>query len=76
MGSTKSIKKQTLRKEKLEILEGELESGRLTGAENIIVFEWGRSDMVGKGCLEDLDGRMRLKKMWQLVPQVGEKRSG
>ena len=29
--------------------------------------------MVLNSCLEDLEGRMRLKRMWRLVPQVGKK---
>ena len=35
---------------------------------------WGRSVMVLNSCLEDLEGRMRLKWMFNLVPQVGKKR--
>ena len=44
--------------------------GRLTRVENIMVLDWGRSEMVVNSCLEDLEGRMRLKRMWKLVPQV------
>ena len=29
--------------------------------------------MVVNSCLENLEGRMRLKKMWNLVLQVGKK---
>ena len=30
--------------------------------------------MVVNSCPGDLEGRMRLKTMWKLIPQVGEKR--
>ena len=30
--------------------------------------DWGRSEMVVNSCLEDPEGRMRLKKMWNLIP--------
>ena len=39
----------------------------------IMVLDGGRSEMVVNSGLEDLEVRMRLKKMWKLVPQV-EKR--
>ena len=29
--------------------------------------------MVVNSCLEDLEGRVRLKRMWKLVPQTGKK---
>ena len=31
--------------------------------------------MVVNSCLEDLDGKMRLKRMWKLIPQVGIKKN-
>ena len=31
--------------------------------------------MVMNSCLKDLDGRMRLKRMWKLVSQVGKKKT-
>ena len=36
-----------------------------------MVLDWGRSEMVVNGCLEHLEGRMRLKRVWKFVPQVG-----
>ena len=45
----------------------------VNGVEKIVVLDWGRSEMVVNSCLEDLEGRMRLKRMWKLIPQVGEK---
>jgi len=44
----------------------------LTRTENI-VSDWALSEMVVNSCLEDLDGRMRLKRIWKLVPEVGKK---
>ena len=29
--------------------------------------------MVVNSCLEDLEGRLRLKGIWKLIPQVGKK---
>ena len=46
----------------------------LTRTENI-VSDWALSEMVVNSCLEDLDGRMRLKKMLKLIPQEGKKKS-
>ena len=31
--------------------------------------------MMVNSCLEDLEGRMRLKRMWKLVPQVWGKKT-
>ena len=45
----------------------------LTGVEKIMVLNWGRSEMVVNSCLEGREGRMRLKRMWKLVPQTGKK---
>ena len=47
----------------------------VTRVEKIVVLDWGRYQMVVNGCLEDLEGSMRLK-MWKLVPRVGEKNRG
>ena len=59
---------------KLEIWKEEgLGVGGLTRAENIMVLDGGRSEMVLNSCLEDLEGRIRLKGMWKLVPQVGKR---
>ena len=49
--------------------------GELTRVEKIIVLDWGRSEVVVNSRLEDLEGRMRLKRIWKLVPQAGEKRN-
>ena len=40
--------------------------------EKIMVLEWGQSEMVNS-CLEDLEVRMRLKRMWKLIPQAKKK---
>ena len=37
---------------------------------NIIVLDFGQSEMVVNSCLEDVEGRMGLKRMWKAVPQV------
>ena len=51
--------------------EGKLEGGRiwvrLTWVEKIMVLVWGHSEMVVNSCLEDLKGRMGLKKMGKLL---------
>ena len=44
----------------------------LMEVEQIMVLDWGRSEMVVNSCLEDLEGRMRLKTMWKFVRQVGK----
>ena len=43
--------------------------------EKIMVWDWGGSEMLVNSCLEDLEGRMRLKRMWKLVPQVVKERN-
>ena len=40
-----------------------------------MVLDWGRSEMMVNRCLEDLEGRMRLKRTWRLVPEVEKKRN-
>jgi len=59
--------------------EGKLESWKEEGlewglkrGEKIMVLDRSRSEMVVNSCLEDLEKIMRLKRMWNLVPQVGE----
>jgi len=47
----------------------------LTWVEKIMVLKWGQSEMVENSDLEDQEGRMRLKRMWKLIPQVGKKRN-
>ena len=37
----------------------------LTRVEEIMVLNWGHSEMVVNSCLEDLDGRIRFKGMWK-----------
>ena len=67
---------------KKETQEGNWKFGRrrdwcvcgLTRVEKIKVLDWGRTEMVVNSCL-DLEERMRLKRMWTLVPQVGQKRN-
>ena len=41
--------------------------------EKIMVLDWRLYEMVMNSCLQDLDGRIRLKRMWKLVPHVGKK---
>ena len=41
--------------------------------EKIMVLDWGRSEMVVNSCFQDLEVGMRLKRMWKLMPQMGEK---
>ena len=38
--------------------------------EKIKVLDWGRSEMVVNSCLEDLKGRMTLKRLWKSIPQA------
>jgi len=64
--------------EELEIWKedglGKFGGGGLTRVENIMVLVWGWSEMVVNSCLEDLEQRMTLKRMWQrLFPQLGKK---
>ena len=42
------------------------------GGGTIMVLKWERSEMVVNSCLEVLEGRMRLKKMWKLGPHEGK----
>ena len=58
------IQKQT--QEEKEWKFGECSSG----IENIIVLDGG-CNMVVKSCLLNVDGRMSLKSVWKLVPQMG-----
>ena len=44
--------------------------------QRILVLDWGQSEMVVSSCLEDLEGGMRLKRVWKVVPQAGKKRIG
>ena len=39
-----------------------------------VVSDWALSEMVVNSCLKDLEGRMTLKRMLKLVPQVGKKK--
>ena len=48
---------------------------RLTRVEKIKVLDWGRSEMVVNSYLEDLDGRMRSKRMWKFIPQVRKRKN-
>ena len=43
---------------------------QLTRVKKIMVLNWGRSEIVVNSYLEDLEGRMRWKRMWKLIPQV------
>ena len=45
----------------------------LKRVEKIMVLDWGQSEMVVNSCLEDVERRKRLKRMWKLVPQVVKK---
>ena len=47
----------------------------LIRVEKIMALDWVQSEMVNSR-LEDLDGRMRLKRMWKLVPQVKKNKRG
>ena len=42
--------------------------------EKIMVWDWGGSEMLVNSCLEDLEGRMRLKRMRKFVLQLGKKK--
>ena len=44
----------------------------LTRVEKMMGLDWGQFEMVVNCCLEDLDERMTLNRMWKLVPQVGK----
>ena len=46
----------------------------LIRVEKIMLLDWGWSEVVVDSCLEDLEGRMRLKKMWKFIPWVGKKK--
>ena len=50
-------------------------SGGLTRVEKIMVLNWGQSEMAVNFCLEYLEGKMRLKRVWKLMPQVRKKRN-
>ena len=39
-----------------------------------MILDGGLSQMVVNGCPEYLEGGMRLKRIWKLVPQEGEKK--
>ena len=52
----------------------EFEGGGLMGVEKIMVLDGGRHEMVVNCCFEDLEGVMRLKRKWELVPQAGKKK--
>ena len=47
---------------------GKLKGGRILVNEESKDHGFG-SEMVVNGCFEDFEGRMRLKRMWKLVPQ-------
>ena len=44
--------------------------GGLTVGEKTMILDGGRLEMVVNSCLEDLEERMRSKRMWKLDPQV------
>ena len=41
----------------------------------IMVLDGDGVEMVLNSCLEDLEGKIRLKRMWKFVPQVWKKRN-
>ena len=43
------------------------------GKKKVMVLDWGQSEMVENRCLEDLEGRMRLNRMWKLVHRWGKR---
>ena len=47
----------------------------LMRVEKIMGLDWGWSEMVVNSCLEDLEGRVRLKRMWKLFQWMGKKRT-
>ena len=59
------------KEEKLVNLEG-FWVGVNEGRKKIMVLNWGRSEIVVNSCFEGLEGRMRLKTMWKMVPQTGK----
>ena len=72
MGWTKWAQKETLRRENWKI--GSWRVLRvLTRVEKIMAYDWGWPEMVDNSCLEDLEGRMRLKRMWKSIAQAGKK---
>ena len=38
-----------------------------------MVLDGGRYEMVVNRCFEDLEGRVGLKRVWEFIPNVGEK---
>ena len=43
----------------------------LTKVGKIMVLDWGQSKIAVNNSLQDLEGRVRLKRMWNLIPQLG-----
>ena len=46
----------------------------LTRVEKIMVLDWGQSEIALNSCLEELEGRMTLKRMWKLILHARNKR--
>ena len=42
--------------------------------EKIMVLDGGRYEMVLNSYFKDLEGRVRLKSVWEFVPKAGKKR--
>ena len=43
------------------------------GVENIVVSDGGRLEVMVNSCLEDLEGKVRLKRVREFVPKAGKK---
>ena len=41
-----------------------------------MVLDGGRQEVVENSCFEDLEGRVGLKRVWELVPKAGIKTVG
>ena len=39
-----------------------------------MVLDGGRQEMVVNSCFEDLEERVGLKRVWEFIPKVGEKK--
>ena len=78
-GSTRCIQRETLKMETWTFGRSKewsgIGGGALMRVEMIMVLDCGQSEMVLNSCLEYVEGRMKLKRMWKLIPQVGKKKN-
>ena len=40
-----------------------------------MVLAGGRQEMVMNSCFEDLEGKVGLKRVWEIVPKVGKRKN-